>query len=134
LGLLVDTNVFIRLERSGSPPTLLNTLYSESLSLSAVTATELLFGLYQAESATRRQSRQAFIDTALATFPVLAVDLEVARVHAQIWAQLSLSGQLIPVRDLFIAATAVAHGLTLLTQDTRDFARVNGLDVLQPNW
>ena len=66
--------------------------------------------------------------------PVLPFDLLVARVHARVSAQLLDAGRLIGAHDLLIAATALAHGYAVLTQNLRDFRRVPGLDVRQPSW
>lgn len=54
----------------------------------------------------------------------------VARLHAAIWAQLEAAGEIIAAHDLWIAATSLTHGLTLVTRNVRDFERVPGLEVL----
>ena len=59
--------------------------------------------------------------------PAAAVDLACARAHAQIWAELSRAGTIIGPHDLWLAATCVAHGLTMVTANVREFARVPGL-------
>jgi hypothetical protein len=50
----------------------------------------------------------------------------VARTHARLWAQLA-AGTPVGAHDLLIAATALAHGYAVLTDDPRDFGRVPGL-------
>jgi len=54
----------------------------------------------------------------------------VARVHAEIWAGLASRGEPIGAHDLWIAATAIAHGLGVATRNTAHFERVNGLRVV----
>jgi predicted nucleic acid-binding protein len=54
--------------------------------------------------------------------------------HAQLGAQLAAVGQAIGAHDLIIAATAVAHGYRLLTDNLRHFQRIPGLVVIQPRW
>ena len=54
----------------------------------------------------------------------------VARVHAELWAELAQRGQLIGAHDLWIGATAVAHGLGVATRNVADFERVPGLRVV----
>ncbi len=54
----------------------------------------------------------------------------IARAHAEIWAGLEAAGTPIGAHDLWIAATAVAHGYGVVTSSTRDFARVPGLRVV----
>lgn len=69
------------------------------------------------------------MDTLLEEMPVLPFDLEVARVHAQIWAELAERGEIIGPYDLIIAATALAHRAPLATLNYREFQKVRGLDV-----
>jgi tRNA(fMet)-specific endonuclease VapC len=54
----------------------------------------------------------------------------IARVHADIWAQLAAKGQLIGAHDLWIAATALAHGMGIATGNVDEFQRVPGLRVI----
>jgi tRNA(fMet)-specific endonuclease VapC len=99
----------------------------QEVALSAITASELLHGVHRADGAQRRGRREAFVAKILATLPVLSVDLDVARVHARIWADLARRGGGIGMHDLLIAATAVQHELTVATRNARDFERVEGL-------
>jgi tRNA(fMet)-specific endonuclease VapC len=46
-----------------------------------------------------------------------------------VWAVLGAAGTLIGPHDLWLAATCIAHGLTMVTADTRELARVPGLDI-----
>jgi tRNA(fMet)-specific endonuclease VapC len=58
---------------------------------------------------------------------LLPVDLATARAHAQVWAELAAAGSMIGPHDLWLAATCIAHGLTIVTANVREFARVPGL-------
>ncbi len=58
------------------------------------------------------------------------VTLGVARVHAEIYAELANKGQMIGAHDLIIAATARCHDLSLLTDNATEFSRVPGLRVI----
>jgi predicted nucleic acid-binding protein len=58
---------------------------------------------------------------------VLSFDLDAARVHARIWAELARRGAMIGAHDLIIAATAVRHDLAVVTRNQREFSRVEGL-------
>jgi tRNA(fMet)-specific endonuclease VapC len=53
-------------------------------------------------------------------------------VHAQVWAELSGRGEPIGAHDLWIAATALTHGLGLATSNLVDFGRVPGLRLIDP--
>lgn len=60
---------------------------------------------------------------------MLPVDLAVACAHAQLWAGLMTEGRLIGPHDLWLAATCLAHGLTMATGNAGEFERVPGLTV-----
>ena len=132
---LIDTSVFITMERQGhSMGDLIAVAADEPVALSAITASELMIGVRRADPPRRRLQREAFVEAILENFPVLPFDLRVARVHAEVSAQLSAAGQTIGDHDMIIAATALAHGYSVLTDNLRDFHRVPGLEVRQPNW
>jgi predicted nucleic acid-binding protein len=99
-------------------------------SISVVTASELLHGVHRATDPSRRTQRRAFVEHVLAALETLPATVEVARVHAELWAQLEASGRIIGAHDLWIAATALAYGLHIATANAREFERVPGLDVL----
>ncbi len=130
---LIDSSVFIALERRRQPPSALGAATpDEPVALAAITAAELLAGVHRADSPERRLRRETFVEAILEVVPVLSFDLRVARTHAQIWAQLLATGQTIGAHDLLIAATALAHGYSVLTDNIREFHRVPGLEVRQP--
>ena len=132
---LIDTSVIIELERRGRPAEFLSVLAAaEPLALSSITAAELLMGVERADSITRRQQRSAFVESALGIVPVLPFDLLVARVHARVGALMLVSGQPIGSNDLLIAATALTYGMSVLTENLRDFQRVPGLTVHRLDW
>jgi predicted nucleic acid-binding protein len=124
----------IDLERRGLSPLMLREDEDEPWGMSAVTVSELLFGLYRANTPLRRGQRQAFLSDALRLLPTLPFDLMVAEVHARIWSELAGAGQRIGAHDFIIAATALAYEYTLLTDNVREFSRIPGLEVRQPAW
>lgn len=65
----------------------------------------------------------------LRSIPVLPIDLGVARVHSELAAAVRAAGTLVGPHDLWLAATAVARGLTLATSNVRELGRVPGLVV-----
>ena len=101
----------------------------EEAFLSVVTASELLHGVYRATAPNIRARRSAFVEGLLERFPLLSVDLACARAHARLWADLRQARALIGPHDLWLAATCVAHGLTMVTANVREFERVPGLTV-----
>jgi tRNA(fMet)-specific endonuclease VapC len=70
------------------------------------------------------------VEGLLARIEPIPVVSEVARMHAETWAKLEATGEMIGVHDLWIAATALTHGLRVATTNAREFERVSGLSVL----
>lgn len=133
MAVLIDTSVAV--ERRGLPPEdAIAVVGAEDAAMASITASELLIGVHRADSPARRLRREAFVETILAALPVIAFDLRIARVYAQLSAQLAAAGQPIGAHDLLISATALADGSAVLTLNMRNFARVPGLVVRQPDW
>ena len=131
MGLLIDTSVFIQIERSGEGlETLLESVGDESVFLAAISASELLHGVHRANTAVRRDRRERFVESIFALMPILPFDIEVARVHSRLWADLSARGQMIGAHDLLIAATGVTHEHAVVTGNAREFGRVQDLDLV----
>ena len=132
---LIDTSVFITMERQGMAPQDLAIAWAnEPVALATVTASELLVGVHRADSRVRKLAREHFVEGIIELFPVFSFDLRVARVHAEIWAELTSVGSTVGSIDLIIACTALAHGYSVLTNNVREFRRVPGLEVRQPDW
>ena len=132
MGVLIDASVLIHAERrTGDLPAFLAGREDEPFFLSVITASELLHGVHRAGDRTRRARRSAFVEAVLDAFPLLPVDLPTARMHAELWADLAASGRVIGAHDLWLAAAALAHGLTMVTASVREFARVPGLELAE---
>ena len=129
MAVLVDTDVLIDLERGNDTARIEKQLGNDDRAISVITVSELLHGVRRATGATRTK-RHAFVEHLLGELRALAITDPVARVHAEIWADLTARGEPIGSHDLWIAATAIAHGLQLATGNTRHFARVPGLQLL----
>lgn len=130
MGYLIDSGIFIALERGAlAPEAFVGQAGDEPCFVSVVTESELWHGVHRASSAERAAKRAAFVEKCLREAPSLPADHLVARKHAMIWAQLEASGQIIGAHDLWIAATALVHDLTLATRNEREFRRVPGLKV-----
>lgn len=130
MGVLIESSVLIGLDRGHvAIEQELAGREEEEFFLSVVTASELLHGVHRATSADVRARRSAFVEAVLARFPLLAIDLPTARTHAQLWAELASAGSMIGPHDLWVAAACIAHGLTLVTGNVREFRRVPGLTI-----
>jgi tRNA(fMet)-specific endonuclease VapC len=99
------------------------------VSISAITKSELMYGV---EVSPRRPHDQAAVDAYLRHVEVLDYPGEAAQDYGQIRATLKLSGIMIGANDLLIAAHARYLGLTLVTNNMREFKRVSGLKI--ENW
>jgi tRNA(fMet)-specific endonuclease VapC len=133
VAVLIDTSILIAFERGQLDVTArVAGREAEEAFLSVISASELLHGAHRAADPAVRARRLAFVEAILARFPVLEIDLEVARAHAALWADLAQRGEMIGGHDAWIAATCIARDLTLITGNTREFKRVPGLRV--ENW
>lgn len=106
-------------------------LGDEERAISVITVSELLHGALRGD-AEQRARRRAFVEHLLAGIEALPVTEPIARVHAEIWAGVAERGHLIGAHDLWIAATALTHGLGVATRNAGDFGRVAGLRVVAP--
>jgi predicted nucleic acid-binding protein len=123
---LLDTSVFIARE-TGRP--LDDSLLPEESAISAVTVAELQAGVLAASNIDVRARRLATLE-ALSDVEVLVVDERVAGSWALLRVHLAESGRRLNVNDLWIAATAIAHRIPVVTQD-EDFDPVEGVGGLQ---
>ena len=98
--------------------------YPSGLSISAITEAELWFGVENSVSAERNaDTLRAF----LVTVDILSFDSIAAAEYGHVRVKLKRAGTPIGDRDALIAAHAKALGLTLVTNNTREFERVEGL-------
>lgn len=89
----------------------------------------MLHGVHRAVNPSVRTRRAAFVEAVIDRFPILPLDLAIARAHARLWADLATAGTLIGTHDLWLAASCVVHGLSLVTANRREFDRVPALAV-----
>jgi len=136
MAVLLDTTVLIEAERRRYPLSRVVALADdeEPMAISAVAVAEMLLGIYLSRPSPQREHRERFVERIIDRFDVLAFDLPVARLYAQLWADLRRAGNLIARHDLMVAATALHHGYHVLTDNLRDFERVPSLNVRPPGW
>jgi tRNA(fMet)-specific endonuclease VapC len=122
----LDTNMCIMHLRGRHP--LLSARWrqhrAEDLALPLTTYAELLVG---AEKSSQRERVLRQIELFLEAHEIVEITEEVAEHYARIRASLESGGVIIGNNDLWIAATTLAHGATLVTNNTAEFARVPGL-------
>lgn len=120
---LADTSLLVGMEQGRVIPRDL-----PALTVSTVTIGELKLGLLAAEKSSIRALRLRTLQSALGLDP-LPVDEQVADAWAEMRLALRDAGRRLTTNDSWIAATAIAHKLPLVTQD-RDYDGVPGLDVI----
>jgi len=131
VAVLIDTGLLVDLERGVGNPGVEGAIGEEDRAISVITVSELLQGVHRASGA-QRARRSAFVEHLLAGMRALEITEQIARVHADIWAQLAAKGEVISSHDLWIAATALARGMGLATGNTRELNRVPGLRLIDP--
>jgi tRNA(fMet)-specific endonuclease VapC len=129
VAVLIDTDMLVDLERGVVSPEVENAIGDEDRAISVITVSELLHGVHRASGA-QRTRRRAFVEHLLGGMRAIEITEQIARVHADVWAQLAAKGQLIGAHDLWIAATAVAYGMGVATGNAHEFQRIPGLRVI----
>ena len=124
---LADTSFFIAAE-SGRPVD--EEAVPDRLSVSVVTLGELRAGVLTAADTTIRQVRLTTMGWALRLDP-LVIDDRVAEAWAALRVHLRERGRRMPVNDSWIAATAIAFGLPVVTQDDDYSVGVPELEVIR---
>lgn len=123
---LADTSLLIALE-TGRP--LSDLPLPDQLAVSIITIGELRAGVLAATDLSLRDRRLITLSTA-STLDPLPIDGEVAEAWARLRIALRDAGRRMPVNDSWIAATAIAHGIPVVTQDD-DYDDVPGLEVIK---
>ncbi len=125
---LLDTNWIISfLNGRHAAVDLVKQLLDQGLALSVISYGETYEGLLTSPSF---QRTVLALDELASLTDVIRTDLTIAVQYAHLRSNLRSLGQLIPDNDLWIAAAALAHDLTLVTRD-RHFERVPGLKLNQ---
>lgn len=123
---LLDTNICIFLKNGKSPHVLerLKTVIDQPLFISSITVAELQFGVYN--SLYPERNRVSLLEF-LAPFTLLDFDDADTEQYGKIRKNLKNRGMLIGPFDLLIAAQVLTKKLTLVTNNTAEFERIDGL-------
>ena len=129
---VLDTNIVSELRRKrphGAVTAWLRAIPETALRVSAMTIGELQRGIEitRVQDAARAIEIELWLDRVLATFEIVPIDSEIMRR----WARLMHNKSDDLYEDALIAATALVHGLTIVTRNTRDFEAF-GTQVLNP--
>jgi predicted nucleic acid-binding protein len=122
---IADTSIFIAQETGrqlGELP--------EQIAVSVITAAELELGVLRAADPNARAIRLSTLSRVQATYPLLPIDAETASCFARIAASERSRGRRLRRHDTWIAATAMRHGVAIVTQDA-DFSSFDQVPVLR---
>ena len=128
---MLDTNIIVY-AKNARPEIVLKRFQQYNpgdLCISAITMAELEYGVFN--SSKPKQNRLALL-MFLSNIEVIPFDMDAAKVYGQIRHDLKEKGELIGANDLLIAAHAKSLGFTLITNNTREYGRVEGLKL--NNW
>lgn len=124
---LLDTNIVIYvIKRRPLQALELFNQQAGRMAISAITLAELMHG---AEKSSRPPTNLAVVEDFCSRLEVLAYGAKAAQHYGSIRAVLERQGQTIGVNDLHIAAHARSEGLTLVTNNMREFERVESLQL-----
>jgi tRNA(fMet)-specific endonuclease VapC len=130
VGTLVDTSVLIAAERGDIDlDALLRAQGNQDIAIATICASELLDGPHRMVNAVARARAERTIEILLDCFSIVDFDLEIARLHARLGADLAARGTAVGAHDLIIAATALSLGYPVATRDRRSFPKIRGLEV-----
>jgi len=127
---MLDTNIISDMVRNpfGQVAQRIEEIGYHDICTSIIVAAELRYGCAKKGS----PKLLARVESILETIPILPLDVPVDGEYGGIRAELEAAGQTIGLNDLLIGAHAYALKLTLVTDNTREFCRIRGLDV--QNW
>ena len=133
---LIDTCVLSEIQRKQGSPSVrdrFEALAASDVFLSVLTLGELRKGIDKLKAGARKRSLNIWFDQIVlsAEGRILTIDLETAAIWGEITAKSEKRGKPIPAIDGLIAATALRHGLHLMTRNVADF-EASGVMLINP--
>lgn len=128
---LLDTNICIYIARRkpANVSARLDRLRPGDARISIITLLELVYGACRSQRYAENLARVQEFERLV---PALPLETQVAEFYGKLRANLERRGSIIGAYDLLIAAHALSFGLTLVTNNVREFNRVEGLQI--ENW
>lgn len=127
---LLDTNILIFCLRNSS---MMDKLVSQQheVAISIFSHYELTVGVEKIASKALKEKHSGQVETLLSGLKILPFDSKESICAAQVRVSLERKGIKIGAVDNLLAGTALAHKLTLISDNTKEFSRVRGLEVKQ---
>jgi tRNA(fMet)-specific endonuclease VapC len=127
---LLDTDTVIyNLKGNANVQKNLRQHINDSIKISVITLMELYYGARKSQKVFVNLAKIKILEQSIETIPV---GLESTEIFGLLKAQLEISGNRLDDFDLIIASCAMAHNLTLVTNNTKHFKRIDGLKLA--NW
>ncbi len=101
----------------------------DPMAISAISLMQLYYGAYKSQKISANLAKIKILEQSIETLPI---GLESTEIFGLLKAQLEVSGNRLDDFDLIIASCAMAHNLTLVTNNTKHFERIDGLKLA--NW
>jgi predicted nucleic acid-binding protein len=130
---LVDANVLSEATKPDPDPRVLAWLagHERDLAVDPVILGEIQFGILLLPAGKRRERLERWFQEGVEKIHCVNWDATTGLRWARLLAELRTSGRSMPVKDSLIAATALVHGLAVVTRNRRDFEAA-GVEVIDP--
>ena len=126
---VIDTNIYSAF-KANAQPVIATLQIAEEILMCPTVLGELLAGFKCGKRTdTNRRDLEKFLDTPRVT--TVATDYVTADFYAEIFRTLRAKGSPVPTNDMWIAASAMQHGVAVCTLDDH-FSRIEGLVVVRP--
>jgi tRNA(fMet)-specific endonuclease VapC len=128
---LLDTNICIYLIKQKPPKVLerFSNLALSDIGISSITVAELEYGVYKSQQ--QEKNRSALMQF-LIPLEIVEFDQAAATVYGEIRSDLESRGLVIGAMDMLIAAHALSLSVTLVSNNVREFSRIDNLSL--ENW
>ena len=134
---IVDANLLSEATKPDPAPQVLEwlRLNEQNLAVTPVVLGELEYGVLLLPASRRKKQLELWFEKIRSTAHCLDFDSKAASSWAHLLAHLKSKGHAMPIKDSLIAASAIAHNLTVGTRNTRDFknARVPLINPFETN-
>jgi toxin FitB len=130
---LVDANVLSEPTRPAADPKVVEWLrrHERELAVDPIILGEVRLGILLLHKGKRRTRLEAWFDAGVQRLNCLPWDAQTGLRWAQLLAHLRAAGRAMPIKDSLIAATALVHGLTVVTRNRADFENA-GVKIVDP--
>lgn len=130
---LVDANVLSEATKPSPSAAVVGWLRAQErqIAVDPIILGEIRFGIHLLPAGKRRRKLERWFEDGVGRIQCLAWDAATGLRWAKLLADLRSAGEAMPIKDSMIAATALLHGLTLVTRNLKDFRKA-GVSVLDP--